>query len=158
MGGLHRYAGLIRLATSDDIPIIAKLGQMFFNESGYSLLCAYDAESVEASLNQVLETGVCLLVVAEKDGEIIGFTGALLFPLYMNINVNMAQELFWWVHPDHRKGTGREMLGFMETELKAHGVTALIMICLENVNPEITGKLYERRGYKKIEHHYMRLL
>jgi len=148
---------LIRLGTTDDIPEIARLGQMFFNESGYSLLTTYDAESVETSLSQFMDNGVCILVVAEKDGEIIGFTGALMFPLYMNLNVKMAQELFWWVHPDHRKGTGREMLEFMENELRAREYTALIMICLENVNPEITGKLYERRGYKKIEHHYMRL-
>ena len=148
---------MIRTALSQDIPEMARLGRLFFNESGYSILGDYSEKSVKESLTTFLESGQCVLIVAEEDDEIVGIAGALIFPLYLNQNIKMSQELFWWVHPEKRGTIGKEMLTYMEKQLEGNGVNALIMICLENLNPSLTGKLYERRGYKLIEHNYMRV-
>jgi ribosomal protein S18 acetylase RimI-like enzyme len=147
---------LIRLGTKDDIPELARLGRLFFNESGYAVIADYDEQSVRDSLTAFMDAGICVLVVAEED-EIIGMTGAVISPLYLNRSVQMAQELFWWVHPDHRGGVGKDLLNMLEAELEKRGAAANVMIALQKVNPELTGKLYERRGYQLIEHHYMRL-
>ena len=157
MGGCDGLSGMIRLATKEDISEMVRIGELFFNESGYAELSSYDPESVESYLSQFMDNGICILIVAEENG-IVGVTGALLFPLYLNQSCILAQELFWWVHPEHRGGAGRDMLKLLESEAKTRGAKALIMLALEKLNPEFVGRLYKRLGYKLIEHQYIKVL
>lgn len=120
------------------------------------MVSEYDEQSIVDNLSTYLDSGICVLIIAEEEDRIVGMTAAVFFQLYMNKSTVMSQELFWWVHPDHRGGAGREMLDRLEYE-SAQRADCLVMISLHNVQPERVGKLYERRGYKPVEHHYMKV-
>jgi GNAT superfamily N-acetyltransferase len=149
---------MIRLATPEDVPEIARLGGEFYAEAGWADIAEYRADDCAATLGQMVGTDAAILLVAEDEGEIVGMAGALTFPLYFNASHRAAQELFWWIKPGLRNGIGSRLLDTLETEARAKGCSSLIMIALDKVNPEATGRLYRRRGYRASEHSWIRRL
>lgn len=148
----------IRLANKDDLEGIARLGQLFFNETSFKNFTHYDPESVIQFLNALLDSDEGVIVVATIDNEMIGMCAAVLYPIYFNLKDKGAQELFWWVNPEHRGTTGKHMLRLMESEVKRRGAASFTMIALEAVEPVRTGKIYKRQGYETIEHHYIKVI
>ena len=84
---------------------------------------------------------------------------AVLFPAYMDAQTVLAQELFWWVSPEHRKsGTAIELLGALEETAKALGAKAILMLSIDALDGERVAHIYKRRGYKPAERTFMRKL
>lgn len=129
------------------------MGKHFFDASGYAGITTYDRISAERTIRALLEGGVFL--VAENDGEVVGSIGVLIYPLYFNSGHLTAQEMFWWVEPEHR-GCGNDLRIAVEMECQKRGVRTVTMIALESHNG--VGKLYERAGYSPMEHSYMKRL
>lgn len=89
---------MIRQATVNDLPKLLEMGQRFFDASGYSDVTTFRPEVFAFSLNTIASNGV--LLVADQDGP-VGMAGALVYPFYFSGDTT-AQEVFWWVDPDHR--------------------------------------------------------
>lgn len=149
---------MIRNAEPRDIPEIARLGELFHAEAGCGDICDYSPEDTAKTLAHLIENDDGILLVAEVEGEVVGMCGGLAHPLYFNHSHKGGQELFWWVKPGLRDGTGRQMLEAMEAQAKAIGCSSWSMIALDTVNPELTGRLYRRRGYRATEHSYIKRL
>lgn len=147
---------IYREATKDDLVDIARLGELFYKESGYSKYTDFKYSSVFETMTFLLNSPMGVLVVAEEE-KIVGIAGLILFPFHFNHDYLCAQELFWYVEPDHR-GSGNHLYNFLEQKAKEKGCQALIMIALETLNPKIVGKLYERKGYQKHENLYIKRL
>jgi GNAT superfamily N-acetyltransferase len=92
-------------------------------------------------------------LVAEDNNKLVGMLGIILAPHLFNNKVIVAEEIAWWVEPEHRKGVGEDMLRIAEAALKKKGVKHFSMKYLTNKNmsPEIMKKLYGRKGYKETE-------
>jgi GNAT superfamily N-acetyltransferase len=149
---------MIRPATLDDVATIAALGELFHAEAGWADICEYSIEDTEKTLTYLVNDDNGILFVAEADGEIVGMAGGLAHPIYFNLAHKSGQELFWWVKPGLRGGIGRGLLDAMEAEAKAIGCTSWAMIALDKVQPELTGRLYRRRGYRASEHSWIKRL
>jgi len=146
----------IRPARLDDLPVIAALGEAFHEEAGWSDIAEYVPEDCEVSLRHMVESGI--LLVADRDGEIVGMAGGLTFPLYFNFAHRTGQEFFWYMKPGLRDGTGRRLLDALEDAARDAGCQSWIMIALDKVNPEATGRYYRHRGYRASEHSWIRRL
>lgn len=149
---------MIRPAVPADVPEIARLGELFHDEAGWGDIVPYSVEDTVKTLSFLIESDDGILLVAERDGEIIGMTGGLAHPVYFNHVHKSGQELFWWMKPGLRDGTGRLLLDAMEARAKEIGCSSWSMIALDKVNPELTGKIYRRRGYRASEHSYIKRL
>jgi GNAT superfamily N-acetyltransferase len=149
---------LIRHARLGDVPKIAELGELFHAEAAWGDICEYVIEDVQKTLAHLVNDENGILFVAEADGEIIGMCGGLAHPIYFNHGHKSGQELFWWVKPGLRGGIGRELLDAMENEARSIGCTSWAMIALDKVQPELTGRLYRRRGYRASEHSWIKRL
>lgn len=149
---------MIRRASADDVEIIANLGREFHEEAGWADIADYRSVDCAETLRRMVDAEGALLLVAEDNGEIVGMAGAVLFPLYFNAAHLTAQELFWWIKPGLRNGEGGRLLDAMENEVRARGCESMIMIALDRVNPDATGRLYRRRGYRASEHSWIRRL
>ena len=144
---------MIRLAKLEDIPNLLRMGELFFNDSGYGEITSFNKNDTEVTLKSLIDLGTLL---TDGKSSMIGF---LVFPLFMNQKTLMSQELFWWVDEDKR-GTriGIDLLKQAEKISKENGATVMNMLSLNDLNGEKVNKLYERLGYKRKEQSYMRVL
>lgn len=149
---------MIRRAGPEDIPALGAIGALFHEEAGLSDIAPYVRADCEKSICHMIESpdGICL--VAEEGGEVIGVAGGLVHPLYFNHAHRSGMELFWWVRPDRRNGVGRLLFDALENEARALGCESWAMIALDKVNPELTGRIYKRRGYRASEHSWIKRL
>lgn len=148
----------VREAVGEDAPIIAEIGERFHGEAGWGDICSYSLEDCEKAIRHLISSDDGICIVAVKDGRIVGIAGGLAHPLYFNHAHKSGQELFWWVQPEHRHGIGRQLLDAMEEAAKAKGCSSWAMIALDKVNPELTGRIYQRRGYRASEHSWIKRL
>ena len=91
--------------------------------------------------------------------QVVGMSGALIYPFYFNYNHITGQELFWWMRPDKRGSTDSiRMFKALEDEAKNKNAGSFAMIALDKVNPEVVGNMYMKRGYRPSDHGYIRSL
>ena len=96
-----------------------------------------------------------LLVVAEKNGKLIGFGAAAKSPLIGNDSVYVGAELGWWIDPEHRGGVaGVKLLRFLEEAAKKAGCKIFNMAFMETSMPEAVRKIYLNEGYSLSETTY----
>lgn len=137
---------MIREATLEDIPALLEMGERFAQKANLSEHVGYDPESMAETFSRMIEAGEPLFI-----GE-RGAIGALTCQHPFNYAHKSAQELFWW-------SEGREGLKLLE-RLTWHCEAfcdSLVMITLEAIEPERTGRLYERLGFSPLEHSYVKV-
>lgn len=149
---------MIRLATSDDIARIVKMGECFHAEAGWADISEFDVESCTATITNMIEQDAGIVVVVENEGRLVGMAGGVISPIYFNYAHQTGQELFFWLEPSSRSGDGRSLLKALEDEARAKGCKSWVMIALDKIRPEATGMLYKRNGYRPSEHSWIKRL
>lgn len=139
---------MIEKANEKDIPELLKMGECFFVEAKQNEFFEWDEGNFHLALKDLTKNPFVFLVARNKD-EIIGAVCAILFPLWFNRSIIVAQELFLYVKPESRKGIGLKLLKKLEEEVKNRNAKNLIMLSFEEM-PSL-DKLYERNGYRKSE-------
>jgi hypothetical protein len=152
--GLDR--GVIRPAVTGDIPKLVEMSKRFFDASGYSDITEFDEFSMHATLSALIGNQNAVVLVVVKSIP-VGMACALIYPFYFNAGHTTAQELFWWIDPEHR-GIGGNLLDAMAAGVKAKGALSLSMIALERLSPEKAGAIYERRGFRPSERSWIKKL
>jgi len=142
---------MIRKAVHGDIPRIVDMGRRFFEEMNAPILGDYNDAAAESTARMLIESAAGILLIGPH-----GMAGALVSPIYMTAQ-SAAVEMFWWVDPEHR-GAGKSLLAALEAAAKDKGAQTMHMIALEALNPEIVGAIYQRAGYRPLEHIYVRRL
>ena len=138
---------MIRQATLEDIPRLLNMGAKFAEKAKLADHIGYNAGDMAASFKALIEGEFHALFIGEA-----GAIGATCTAHPFNSAHIAAQELFWW--SEGREGLA--LLNALEKHCEAHA-HSLTMITLEAVAPERTGLLYERRGYRLLEHSYMKV-
>ena len=137
---------MIRPATPDDIPALLEMGRKFSEKAKLADHVGYKPESMAETFRAMIDGGHPLFI-----GE-HGAIGAIQTKHPFNYDHIHAQELFWW-------SEGREGLALLNA-LEAYCADechSLTMITLEAIDPERTGRLYERLGYRPLEHSYVKV-
>lgn len=119
---------MIREMEDKDIDTLLTYGKYFWDQTPYvSTGMEYDASTVYDLLN-TLKDEHYLRVVEDKEHGIIAFIGFFIHPMMWNPDYLTAGEVFFFVHPDFRKGTtGRTLLTRAEVDLKKMGVQMVSM-------------------------------
>lgn len=148
----------LREAELRDIDDLLWMGRHFHKVSGY-IEIEFDELSAKETLEKLIIQPQGILIVAENDGQLIGGIGALLYMLYFNSLHLAGQEFFWWLEPEYRgHSIGIEMLDEVEKQARQKGAKSFTMIALEELMPKALDKLYRKRGYRCLEHHYTKRL
>jgi hypothetical protein len=144
---------MIRAAEINDLPNLLRMSESFFNVSGYAELTTFNVADSEELLIRLIELGT---ILTDGKNAMLGF---IIFPLFMNKQTIMSQELFWWVDKEIRGTTaGIKLLKMAEKISKESGATVMNMLSLEDLNGEKVNKMYSKLGYKRKEQSYMRVL
>jgi GNAT superfamily N-acetyltransferase len=149
----HRVAGWqIREATMDDIPVLVSMGQQFRASSAYAAHLPENTTQMAAIAKRLIASPEGLVLVATRDGQIVGTIGVLLYPHHFS-GLPTAGELWFWVTPEHR-GYGVRLVRRAEQWAQRQGATTMQMIA---PTPEV-GTLYRRLGYTALEVAYTKEL
>ena len=137
---------MIRRAKLEDIPALLEMGQRFAKKANLSDHVGYDPASMADTFERMIAANEPLFMTDT------GAIGALTFPHPFNHAHKGAQELFWW-------SEGRDGLRLLKalTDYCETHCDSLSMITLEAIKPEATGRLYERLGFKPLEHSYVKV-
>ncbi len=149
---------MIRYAEERDIPRIVEMGRGFHGLAGWGDIADYNEADTAKTLAHMLENDDAILLVAETETELVGMAGGLMAPLYFNHGHRIGQELFYWIEPGARNGIGKHLLDGLESAARAAGCGSWIMVALDKVRPEATGRMYRARGYRPAERNWIRRL
>ena len=97
---------MIRPATHADTPRILEFGEQFHLYGGFAARgLRFDPESLAQFCAGLSSSDVAVLLVAEKDGAVIGTVAGVISPWFLDNSQTVAMETWWWVDPKHRGGT-----------------------------------------------------
>lgn len=149
----------IRHAQPEDLGTLIEMGREFFDHSGSAKFTTFDEPSLTTTLIGLI-SGVAggSVLVAEVSGQVVGMAACVVFPFYANMNTLIAQEIFWWADPAHRKGVGGELLTALETEATRKGAKVFIGANLSGEHDAAFARMYRRRGYVPGENTHLRIL
>lgn len=146
----------VRAATAMDMPAILEMGARFYASTEYTAIAPYCYGSAALLGQLLLDTGVVL--VAEREGQLLGVVGLSLVPFLFNRSVITAHEVMWWVDEEHRdSGAGVALLRAIEPACRAKGASAIQMLHLAT-SPRQAGVLYRRLGFSLSETLYFKVL
>jgi GNAT superfamily N-acetyltransferase len=156
----------IRPATMNDGPDICEMAARFMETTVYGKLIAWEPGPLADLVYAVLEQGT--IFVAEErvpsgrldPGEAVqkGLIGMIaLVPRTHPMNHSRyADELCWWVEPEHRGGSAADrLLSAAEQWARENRLSVLKMVA--PAGSEL-GKHYERRGFALVESTYQKTL
>jgi len=149
---------MIRRVTTVDAEAdnaIASLGAIFYEQAG--LPGKFNGDVFIGFWKKCVESGIAAQWVFEQDSAIVGTIGMLIIVSPFDGKI-VAEETFWFVHPDHRGTAGLRL--FMEAEMwaKAINCDAMKVGYLTNLSAEKLHAFYERRGYRALQTQFVKQL
>lgn len=142
----------IREASPDEAYMVAKFMTKFEKETAFVKV---DANHAGNLYKRMIEAGTGHMFILENDeGLMIGGLGCIKAP-DLHYNRIMAVETYWYVMPEHR-GSGIQLLDYFERWAKDNGCDCTALVHLSDSMPDILEKVYEKRGYKLLEKHYIK--
>lgn len=140
---------MIRRAVKTDVPEIIRLSETMHLESRYRSL-PYNGDKFAALINRLIANPDGLVVVAEREGRLIGAIAGMVVEHYF-ADARIAYEFGLYVEPAHR-GT---LAGFRLAKAyvdwaTSKGVDQIDMGITTGITEERTGKMYERLGLKHV--------
>ncbi len=141
----------IRYANDADMARVIEMGCRFINSTPYRAHLTPSPAHMER-LYQMLMLNDGGVLLAERDGQIVGMLGYMIYEHPMS-GERGAVEFFWWVEPDAR-GDGMRLLRRAERDARDRGALRLQMIA----PTDQVASVYQRLGYTFVESAYQKVL
>ena len=139
---------MIRIATQDDICKLLPMAREFYKLTPFKE--EFDIDSVSGSMTHLVidETGIIF-----TDDNFECMLGAMVYPLWMNRGVSIAMEMFWW---SENPRFSTQLLNKFEEWGTNKGASYFELVRLESNEPNRLDNLYRRKGYRAMEHVYLK--
>ena len=154
---------IVRLATTDDLNVLTRMGERFLSFSPLAQVVAPDPYAMRQVLERLIRPGTLLtesptaVWVAEKEGEVVGGLVAAISPVWFAPHARLANELAWWVAAEHRGGTAAIKLhAAFERWAKVHGAHAQVLSDLVVDGKPTARSIIERLGYLLAERSHIK--
>ncbi len=143
---------MIRYIQPQDLDYLVQAGERFFKVSEQPEGIVYSPAALRAFLTEAITNeNMCVFI----DDEYKGAIGGVATPYYMTGQI-IVSELFWWVEPEYRGSLGGDLLHTLEEWAKYKEADAVSMVSLESSNPRVMDRVYRRKGFKLMEHSYLK--
>lgn len=149
---------LVRLGPDDmhNEEGLGDLCEMLHKEYAYPSTWSHD--HFFACMRAVLAAGLGYFAVVTEMGVPVGICGGTISADPYGAGDQIATEMFWYVHPQHRRGgVGAMIFDDWEAWARERGAARMTMCHLADLNPEIEGA-YLRLGFRPLEVHYWKEL
>ena len=132
------------------------MGREFFHEAEWHKLYEWSDISSSVALSDLINNENAAIFVAKDNDVTIGMGAMVVYPLWYNLDVKVAQEFFLYVHPDKRNGVGHKLKLKLEEEAIRLGATTMAMGSVESL-PSL-DTYYARSGYSPSEKTFIKRL
>lgn len=133
---------------ADELRVILPGARLFFAEG--ALPGRLNEEHFMASFASFIKADLGVVLAAfGPDQSFWGAIAGVAFPDVATGDLT-ANELFWFVLPEHRK-CGIKLLAAFEEEMRRRGCIRIHMVHLYNQSGEKLDRFYERKGYRPLE-------
>lgn len=140
---------MIRPALYEDIPQLVELGAVMHQESRYRAL-PYSSSKVFALLASMIEKDSGLLIVAERNGQIVGGFCGLVVEHWFSTS-RIATDFALFIHPDHRGGmTAARLLKAFVAWAREQGAEIITAGITTGVHTDDTTRLYQSLGFEPV--------
>lgn len=149
---------IVRSLFLDDVTMlrVAELGKHFYSLTG--LRGNFKPETFSTMWNHCMKMGLSATWISKSEnGHITGILGMSLSFGVMDGNT-IAEEIFWFVDPDHRGRHGLQLLREAEAWVESLGVKRMTMSSIENLQSEKLEAFYRHKGFRKLQTQYVREL
>jgi len=148
---------IVRQMQDQDLSAYMQLMDQFHKASPMKKVCELDWEGLSQFLLGAKNNPDMSVFLAELNGQIVGVTGGIIYPLYFCSSHKVAQELWWWLTPSARgSGAGNMMFKELQSWAKERGAKTMFMIALEDERAEKMEKVYCRAGFEPMERTFMK--
>jgi hypothetical protein len=138
---------VIREATEADIPALLETLTAFHAASNNHVALCLD--TLETTLRNLIASPDGVVLMTDKGSA----TGGLLHSSWFNAGHRTGAELFWWAPA----GDGLALFNALEDWAISNGAQSFGMAALEALRPDAVGAVYRRRGYRPVEHSYVKV-
>jgi GNAT superfamily N-acetyltransferase len=149
----------VRPAKEEDVLDIVFSVKQFAKEIPHLAWSKFDNNKVKDIVTSLVTSEHGFVYVAVNDkGEVVGALIGLLSGIPIN-DLVFAQELMFWVDPNHRNGkTAPRLIDEYVKWAKNSGATFSRLSALDEVLEGRAGVLFKRKGFKAIETAYVKEL
>ena len=145
----------MRKATPSDMPAVGRLGAMLvrahheFDPQRFMAASRHTAQGYASFLGTQLEEPDVTVMVAEQQGEVIGYVYAAVEPrdwMSLRDSAGVIHDVI--VDPAHREGgIGRQLLDAALAFLKSRGAPRVVLQTAERNEP--AQRLFENAGFRR---------
>lgn len=133
-----------------ELDYITDAAKRFYDEAGFDI-----PDNIREYYEELSKNPLIFTKVIKGKGFIVG----MVAPSFLHPGRLQCSELAWYVEPEYRgTSVALRLMKMYEQHAKDNGCYYVSMVCLEKLNPEATGKIYEKLGYNRLENHYRRVL
>lgn len=144
----------IRSITQEDMPLLLYMGRLMHEESPRFSVHPFIEERAAQTIQYIINNDSGF--IAQDNERVVGMIGGALVPHYFS-NVVFANDLAVYVTPEYRGGRAALLLvkAFEDWAMR-NGAIEIVLGLSTGINPERTGKFYERLGYNLSCHNYLK--
>lgn len=142
------------LTLPDDTPMLLFGIRDFVSRMDYhDFLPTTDDKLVEA-VQRLLDLGVVDVLVVEHDEVIVGVIGMIYAPCIWNVEVMLAEELFFWVAPEAPVTTALRLIRGARSRAQECGCSHVVFKSLTS-SPAKLDRVYRAMKLRPTEISYM---
>ncbi len=143
---------MIRRVTEKEIPLLYSLAESFCASSAF--IDPFDRDYFTQVWTALITKEIGVIFLLEEQERVVGMLGGIKYPDLQNGTMT-ATECFWYVLPEKR-GRGMSLLSAFEKWADSQGCKKKIMVHLMDSMPEKLKRVYEHKGYRAVEVHYVK--
>ena len=146
----------IRDATQEDVLDTVLAVKQFCKEIPHPAWKKFNTNKVNSLVSQLIEIEQGFVKIVTHDDEVVGALIAVMSDIPIN-DLIFAQELMFWIDPEHRTGrTAFKLVDeYVEWSTNA-GCNFIRLSELDNVLGGRAGVLFKRKGFEPTETAYIR--
>ena len=149
---------ILRDAIETDILDIVLAVKQFCKEVPHPAWGRFDSNKVKDLVSGLIESENGFVKIVTIDEEVVGALLATATPVAINSFI-FAQEIMFWLDPDHRNGkTSSKLIEEYVEWSKAAGCDFVRLSSIEDLQGSRVGLLFKRKGFKPIESAYIKEL
>lgn len=149
---------ILRDAIEADVLDIVLAVKQFCKEIPHPAWGRFDSNKVKELVSNLIASDAGFVKIVTINEEVVGALVAMASPVPINSFI-FAQEIMFWLDPDHRNGkTSPKLIDAYVEWSKAVGCDFVRLSTLDELLESRVGVLFKRKGFKSVETAYIKEL